>query len=82
MFATIESDDRIVCETKVTEEYTQDIKVIYTEVDEQYVVLWARTGGYQLMWKGNFESCMKEYRDIVGDTFHDSLPQYQQGHVV
>jgi hypothetical protein len=74
MFVTIEPKrDIVVCETHVTEQYTQDIKIVWSEDDEQYHVVWARTGGYQLMWRGNLEGCMREFRGIVGDTFADSL---------
>jgi len=39
------------------------------EDDDRYIVLWKRSsdGQYQLMWKGDFKSCLKEFTEICTD---------------
>jgi hypothetical protein len=81
MFVMIEEHDLIVCETVKSKQYNQDIKIVWHEEADEYVVLWKRIRDevpvnenvYTLMWKGSLDSCFKEFRDIVSDTFADSF---------
>jgi len=80
MFVQLEKHDVVVVRSHmpaVGEVLGQDVIVVYSEESEQFSTLWARHDGdsskYTLMWRGNFDGCLKEFGDIVGDIFIDYL---------
>jgi hypothetical protein len=80
MFAVIENSDRFVVQYRTNEGKT--IGVLATEEvgdTEVFYNVWERRDGkYQIMWRGSFESCMKDFTEIVGDLFTDDEHEKRQ----
>jgi hypothetical protein len=71
MFVEIEPYDEVVCKSDFKNNVV-DIRVMYNEDEDTYYTIWKRSSGkFQVMWRGNFAGCLKEFADIVGDVFVD-----------
>ena len=68
MHAVLNDSDEVIVSCEFA-----DIKIVFNEDEDIHYTLWRRQSDkqYQIMWRGNFAGCMKEFGDIVGDILLD-----------
>lgn len=67
MYAVVTDSDRVI--VRFEQKKVADIVIVENLDEDTFYTLWRREGDgqYQIMWRGTYASCLKEFRDITED---------------